>query len=84
MLSEKAFAYKMRLEAMKRQGHRSDLTSTPVAGKSRRPETADIVGSALGESGDQVRRYIRLTELIPEILQLEAMKRHRQRSVLTS
>ena len=68
--SEKAFAYKMRLEAMKRQGQRSDLTSTPVAGKSRNAESADIVGATLGESGDQVRRYIRLTELQPEILEL--------------
>ncbi len=68
--SEKAKSYKMKLEAMKRQGQHSDLTSTPVAWKSRRSETADIVGSALGESGDQVRRYIRLTELIPEILQM--------------
>lgn len=68
--SEKAKSYKMRLEAMKRQGQRSDLTSTPVAGKSRKAETADIVGSALGESGDQVRRYIRLNELVPEIMQM--------------
>ena len=66
--SEKAFSYKMRLEAMKRQGLRTDLTSTPVAGKSRNAESADIVGQALGESGDQVRRYIRLTELVPELL----------------
>ena len=55
---------------MKRQGQRSDLTSTPVAGKSRNAESADIVGATLGESGDQVRRYIRLTELQPEILDL--------------
>ena len=68
--SEKAFSYKMRLEAMKRQGQRTDLTSTPVAGKSRNAETADIVGEALGESGDQVRRYIRLTELVPELLDM--------------
>ena len=62
--SEKAKSYKMRLDAMKRQGQRSDLTSTPVAGKSRKAESADIVGEILGESGDQVRRYIRLNELI--------------------
>ena len=68
--SEKAFSYKMRLEAMKRQGQRTDLTSTPVAGKSRKAETADIIGAHLGDSGDQVRRYIRLTELIPPLLDL--------------
>ena len=68
--SEKAKSYKMRLDAMKRQGQRSDLTSTPVAGKSRKAESADIVGEILGESGDQVRRYIRLNELIPPILDM--------------
>ena len=67
--SEKAFAYKMKLEAMKRQGQRTDLTSTPVAGKLRNPETADAVGAQLGESGDQVRRFIRLTELQPSLLE---------------
>ena len=65
--SEKAFAYKMRLEAMDRQGKRSDLTSTPVVSKSRsNEELADKVG----ESREQIRRYIRLTELVPEILQM--------------
>lgn len=68
--SEKAFAYKMKLEAVKRQGQRTDLTSTPVAGKSRNAESADLVGETLGESGDQVRRYIRLTSLEPELLQM--------------
>ncbi len=68
--SEKAFSYKMRLEAMKRQGQRTDLTSTPVAGKLRNEETVDIVGKSAGDSGDQVRRYIRLTELIPELLEM--------------
>lgn len=68
--SEKAFAYKMKLEAVKRQGQRTDLTSTPVAGKSRNAESADLVGETLGESGDQVRRYIRLTNLEPELLQM--------------
>ncbi len=66
--SEKALAYKMKMDAMKRQGHRSDLTSTPVAGKLKNAETADIIGSQLGESGDQVRRYIRLNELNHELL----------------
>ena len=55
--SEKAFSYWMKLNAMKRQGQRTDLTSTPVAGKSRNQESADLVGAVLGESGDQVRRY---------------------------
>lgn len=65
--SEKAFSYKMRLEAMKRQGQRTDLTSVPLAQKST--SRAEL-GKAVGESQDQVRRYIRLTELIPTILQM--------------
>ena len=65
--SERAFAYKMKLEAMKRQGFRSDLTSRQVVGKS---EVADTVGKEAGESGRQVQRYIRLTELTPEFLSL--------------
>lgn len=65
--SEKAFAYKMRLDAMKRQGRRTDLTSAPLAQKlTSRAE----LGKAVGESQDQVRRYIRLTNLIPELLDL--------------
>lgn len=67
--SEKARAYKMKMEAMKNQGKRNDLTSTPVAGKLKERETASIIGSANGESGDQVRRYIRLNELTPELLE---------------
>jgi len=66
--SEKAKAYKMRLEAMKRQGMRTDLTSVPVAQKSK--TSREILGDEVGESQDQVRRYIRLNDLIPEILQL--------------
>lgn len=65
--SEKAFAYKMRLEAMNRQGQRSDLTSTPVVSKLR---TNEKLGSEVGESREQIRRYIRLTNLVPELLQL--------------
>jgi ParB family chromosome partitioning protein len=65
--SEKAKAYRMKLEAMRRQGQRSDLTSGPLV---RKLESADIMGGEVGESGRQVRRYIRLTELIPEILQM--------------
>lgn len=67
--SEKAKAYKMKMDAMKRQGKRTDLTSTPVAGKLKERETATIIGEAAGESGDQVRRYVRLNELTPELLE---------------
>ena len=66
--SEKAMAYKMRLEAMKRQGKRTDLTSVPSAQKSK--TSRELLGEAVGESQDQIRRYIRLTELIPEIVEL--------------
>ena len=66
--SEKAFSYKMRLEAMNRQGKRTDLTSNPVGGKSG--ESATLLGKESGDSTTQVRRYIRLTYLIPEILQM--------------
>ena len=69
--SERAFAYKMKLEAMKRQGERTDLqeqaTSTQVG---RKLETAEMVGKEVGDSRNQVRRYIRLTYLIPEFLDL--------------
>ena len=65
--SEKAFAYKMKLDAMKRQGERTDLTSRPMVGKL---ETADIVGMESGDSGRQVQRFIRLTELIPPLLDM--------------
>lgn len=68
--SEKAKAYKMRLDAMKRQGRRSDLTSNPVGGKLKGMESAGIIGEQSGDSQTQVRRYIRLTELIPEMLDL--------------
>ena len=65
--SEKAFAYKMKLDAMKRQGQRSDLTSTPLVSKSRSNEE---LGQKNGDSREQVRRFIRLTELIPPVLQM--------------
>jgi len=68
--SEKAFAYKMKLDAMKRQGERADLTCSPVANKLRGKKSAEIVGESFGESKDTVYRYIRLTELIPEILDM--------------
>ena len=64
--SEKAFAYKMRLEAMNRQGERRDLTSCPVGNKLT---SASEVSKEVGDSERQIFRYIRLTELVPEILQ---------------
>ena len=65
--SEKAFAYKLKMDALSRQGQRTDLTSTQVG---RKLETAEIIGEQSGESKNQVRRYIRLTELIPQILSM--------------
>ena len=64
--SEKAFAYKMRLEAMNRQGQRTDLTSTPLVSKSR---TNEELGNQVGESREQIRRYVRLANLVPELLE---------------
>lgn len=66
--SEKAFSYKMRLEALRRQGRRSDLTSNPLGGKLG--ETASHIGKNANDSATQVRRFIRLTELIPDLLDL--------------
>ena len=66
--SEKAFAYKMRLDAMKRQGERTDLTSAPVAQKSK--TSRELLSEQVGESQDQIRRYIRLTNLVPELLEI--------------
>lgn len=68
--SEKAFAYKMRLEAMNRQGQRTDLTSSPMATKLQKGRSDVELGELVGESKDQIRRFIRLTELVPEILQM--------------
>ena len=65
--SERAFSYKMKLEAMKRQGQRTDLTSPQVAAKLR---TDDEIAKQAGISGDTVRRYIRLTNLVPPLLQM--------------
>lgn len=64
--SEKAFAYRMKLEAMSRQGHRSDLTSDQLG---RKLETAEIIAQQSDDSKSQIRRYIRLTYLIPEFLE---------------
>lgn len=68
--SEKAFSYKMRLEAMKRQGQRTDLTSRPVGDKLDERRSGKILGETVGESERQVQRYIRLTELVPELLDM--------------
>lgn len=65
---ERAAAYKLKLEAIKRQGERTDLTSRQVGGRSE--EAADVVGQETGDSGRQVQRYIRLTELSPELQQM--------------
>ena len=65
--SEKAFAYKLKMEALSHQGKRTDLTSTQPVAKLR---TGDIVGETLNESRETVRRFIRLTHLIPELLDL--------------
>ncbi len=70
--SEKAYAYKMKMEAMNRQGQRTDLTSRQVVGKL---ESADVLGREVGESGRQIQRYIRLTELTPYILEMVDDKR---------
>lgn len=68
--SEKAFAYKMKLDAMKHQGKRTDLTSNPQGRKLVNKETALIVGEENGDSQTQVRRYVRLTYLVPELLEM--------------
>lgn len=65
--SERAFAYKMKLEALRHQGERRDPTSRQVV---RKLETADLIGQDSGESGRQVHRYIRLTALLPELLDM--------------
>ena len=69
--SERAFAYKMKLEAMRHQGERTDLTSRQDVGKL---EAADMLGKDTGESGRQIQRFIRLTELIPELLDMVDQK----------
>ena len=68
--SERAFAYKLKLEAMKRQGARTDLTSVPMAQKLDSKTSREILGEQVGTSQDQIRRYIRLTELIPKLLEM--------------
>lgn len=82
--SEKAFAFRMKLEAIKRQGMRRELPSPQNGGKleddllrnkGRRMEAADIIGQSVGASGTQVQRFVRLTELIPSLLQMVDKKR---------
>ena len=69
--SEKAFAYKMRLEAMNRQaGRPKKENSTPVVSDFERQRTNEVLANEVGESREQIRRYIRITELVPEILQM--------------
>lgn len=68
--SEKAFAYKMKLEALSRQGKRTDLTCAPLEHKLEKPKSRDVVAEQAGESREQVRRYIRLTYLIPPLLDM--------------
>ena len=68
--SERAFAYKMKLEAMKHQGERMDLTSAQVGRKSAGKESREILAEQVGQSRNQISRYIRLTELIPELLNM--------------
>lgn len=70
--SEKAYAYKMRLDAMKRQGQRTDLTSTPLVEKLNGADALSVskIGAEVGESREQIRRYVRLTNLVPELLEL--------------
>lgn len=68
--SEKALAYKMKLEAMKRQGQRTDLTSSPMDMKLKGKQSLAVIGESSGDSQATVHRYIRLTELIPQVLEM--------------
>lgn len=68
--SEKAFSYKIRLEALKRQGKRTDTTCRPSGDKLNSRRSGELLGDIVGESERQIQRYIRLTELIPELLDL--------------
>lgn len=68
--SERARAYKMKMDAMKRQGYRSDLTSGQVGRKLDRQETREIIAEQTGESARQVQRYVNLTNLIPELMEM--------------
>ena len=74
--SEKAFAYKMKLEAMKHQGGRTDITSGQNGQKLERIVSRDVLAEQVGESSKQIQRYIRLTELIPELLDMVDNKKY--------
>lgn len=67
--SEKAFAYKMRNDALKKQGERTDLTSSPVGIKLVGKQSLDLISEECGDSRNQIHRYIRLTNLVPELLE---------------
>lgn len=73
--SERAFAYKMKLDAMKRQGRRTDLTSAQLAQKSANKTSRQILAEQEGQSQDQIRRYIRLTNLVSELLEFVDLER---------
>lgn len=73
--SEKAWAYKMKLKAMKHQGDRTDITSGQIGQKLTGAVSRDILAEQVGESSKQVQRYVRLTELVPELLDLVDAKR---------
>lgn len=73
--SERAFAYKMKLDAMKRQGKRTDLTSAQVGPKLNGKTSADILGEQVGESRNQIKRFIRLTELVTPLLDMVDSKK---------
>ena len=75
--SEKAFAYKMKLDAMKRQGKRTDLTSTPLGQKSGK-YSVEILGEQVGESKSQIQRYIRLTNLMRPAVELSYLSKEEQ------
>ena len=68
--SERAFAYKMKLEAMKHQGERVDLTCSQVGNKLAGKKSSELLAEQVGQSKNQIFRYIRLTELIPELLDM--------------
>ena len=72
--SEKAFAYKMKLDAMKRQGQRTDLTSAQIGRKLNGKESRELLADQTGESSNQISRYIRLTNLVPDLLNFVVYK----------
>jgi ParB family chromosome partitioning protein len=75
LFSERAFAYKLKLDAMKRQGQRTDLTSTQVGQKLKGKFSVEILAEETGESRNQIQRYIRLTQLITDLLDMVDTKK---------